>query len=164
MKGSLKISAVCSAALFIFSLAAKAAGDARTKAATAPVPQVAVKLAEKVLSSATSYAEPADTGESVIGHTEFDEFNNINDPLYREGSKELLEQAIVDDSAPKAAVKDAPAKQKIMRDAPADIPAKAARTVPAKNVNEIKSPVFPPKKNRLIKLVPADPVENKSTL
>lgn len=47
-----------------------------------------------------------------ISSTDFDAFSSVNDPLYREGSKELLKQAIKDDGAakpaPKAALRDAP--------------------------------------------------------
>lgn len=106
-----------------------------------------------------------------MGYTEFDYFNNVSDPLYREGTKALLKKAICEDRAPKAVVKKirvpASARQSgppngrrafggkpaLMRDAPADIPAAVKPAF-----------VFPVKKNRLIKLIPADPVKTKSTL
>ena len=162
MKGFLKISASCSVSLFIFTFYAKAAGVPPLPAAFPP--QAPVSLSETVQNPATSYAAPKNAEEPGIGHTEFDEFNNVNDPLYREGSKALLEKAVEEDASPKAAVKKAPVKKNDMRDAPADIPAKSVQPAPVQSVKEIKTPILPVKKNKLIKLIPADPVETKSTL
>jgi hypothetical protein len=164
MKGFLRISAACSASLFIFSVYAKAAGEPVPPTIKASVPALAVKLTEKIQAPATSYMKAPDSEEAAIGHIDFDDFSNINDPLYREGSKVLLEKAIKADNAPKVQVKKTPVKKNLFRDAPADIPAKTAQPATVKSVNENRSPVFPVKKDRLIKLIPADPVENKSIL
>ena len=164
MKGFFRISAACSASIFIFSLYAKAAVKPAASAVKTPVPVAAVKLSEKVQDPATDYTAAPDSEEAAIGHIDFDDFSNISDPLYREGSKVLLQEAIKEDGVPKAPVKRIAVKKSLWRDAPADIPAKAAQPAPVKSENGSKPPVFPAKKNRLIKLIPADPVENKSTL
>jgi hypothetical protein len=165
MKEFLGITAVFSASIFIFLVYAKAASQPVLPPIKTPVPAAAVKSAEKVQAPATSYAETLDSEDDAVGHTAFDEFSIINDPLYREGSKFLLQKAIDEDNAPKAPVKAAPVKKTIWRDAPADIPAKAAQPTQVKSPGETAPPVvLPVKKNRLIKLIPADPVESKSTL
>ena len=176
MKRSLTISAVCSASLFIFLVYARAAVEPAPPAVKTPVPAAAVDPAEKIQGPATSYAETPD-GDSIrnsqlnilspddaVGHTDFDEFSSVSDPLYREGSKALLQKAMDNDKSPKAPVKKAPVKKSLWRDAPADIPAKAAKPASVKGGDGIKSPVFPLKKNRPMKLIPADPVKNKSIL
>ncbi|OGS07863.1 MAG: hypothetical protein A2270_02300 [Elusimicrobia bacterium RIFOXYA12_FULL_51_18] len=161
MKAFLKISAVCSVSLY-----ANAAGAPLPSAIKAPIPKAAVTPGEKIRSSVVSDPGIPKAEEAVIGHTAFDEFSNVNDPLYREGSKVLLQKAIEKDISSEAEVKDTPVnKKRLMRDAPADIPAKAAQPGHEQRVNENKRPVIlPAKKNRLIKLVPADPIQNKSTL
>jgi len=172
----LGISAVCSISFFTFLVCAsakqpadpfsgwKAAGKPVPPAIKPPAPAAAVNPAEKIQEPAASCAETQNSPDAAVGHIEFDEFSSINDPLYREGSKALLQKAIDEDSAPAAPVKNTPVKKELWRDAPADIPAKAATPVLIKDGKGTKSPVFPVKKNRLIKLIPADPVETKSTL
>ena len=164
MKAFFRPAAACAASLFIFQVCAKAAGEPVPSAIKVPAPAPAVSPAQKVLEPATSYAETPDSREDVIGHSEFDEFSSVSDPLYREGSKILLQKAIDEDNSPKAPVKPAPVKKNIWRDAPADIPAKTAPPALIKDNGGTKAPIFPAKKNRLIKMIPADPVESRSTL
>src|SRR3989339_592596 len=155
MKAFVKISVVCSVSLFILSLYDSAAGAPLPPAIKAPIPKATVKLGEKIHRSVLSDPEIPKAEEAVIGHTEFDEFSNLNDPLYREGSKALLQKAMEKDISSKAGMKDTPVNKKhLMRDAPADTPARSAQPAPEKRINENKPPVIlPVKNNRLIKLV-----------
>jgi len=90
---------------------------------------------------------------------DFDALSTVNDPLYREGSKEFLQQvskldAAGPDKAEKPEKKE-PVKE-ALRDAP-NSPAPAAIAEPVK-----VQPVI--KRSRLIKVIPADPVKSKNTL
>jgi hypothetical protein len=101
----------------------------------------------------------------VIGYTEFDGFNNVSDPLYREGSKALLQKALDDDDkSAGTAEKRADAPSGSLRDAPADISDKQQRSPRAGGDGAEKFTVQPLRKNRLIKMVPVDPVNVKSVL
>ena len=89
----------------------------------------------------------------------FDAFNAVNDPLYREGSKEFLKQVSKQDSvtADKAekSEKKTPVKA-ILRDAPnSQAPASVAEPVKVQ-------PVL--RKSKLMKVIPADPVKSNNTL
>lgn len=112
---------------------------------SAPVQTAAVKTAA-LLPPATAQAPVAD-----IGTSDYDAFSAVNDPLYREGSKEFLQQVSAQD-----AVKPEPGKAQapVLRDAPADgaVPA----VVPA------RKPVI--KKLKTKKPVHADPLKVKDTL
>ena len=79
---------------------------------------------------------------SPAGYTDFDAFSSVNDPLYREGSRELLKQAIRED-------KPAGAAKPELRDAPISKDAKPAKRL---------------KRARTRQPVHADPVKEKSTL
>ena len=193
MKRAFKTALFCFIPLFVFSFCALAAGDPRLLTAKSDVRENGVKSGEKFrdasgasvlvgekygakTGSAASEVKAQNGKDGGIGYTEFDDFNNVSDPLYREGSKALLEEAIEEDNAPKTAVKkiSIPAKHPIeaasggklglMRDAPSDIPAVKIQTSKVKAAGENIIPVFPVKKNRLIKLIPADPIKTKSTL
>ena len=181
MKKAFKISVFCLAPLFIFSLYVFSAVDARLLAAKPPVLKIPVKSGEN--SPAAQF--PASAAEAKNGavpgqaapeakvpavkadpkdYTEFDDFNNVSDPLYREGSRVLLKQAADEDLVSGTAVKKTSPKPELMRDAPADIPARSVKPLPAKAGDGNKPVILPVKKDRLMKLVPADPVKNKSTL
>jgi len=182
MKKIFKISFFCLAPLFIFSLYVFSAVDARLLAVKPAVRKDAVKTIEKPQTSSVPALRVVENGGTLSGpavpeikalagkadakdYTEFDDFNNVSDPLYREGSKVLLKQAVDEDLAPAAVVKKTSLKKpELMRDAPADIPATAIRPVPVKAGNENNSPILPVKHDRLMKLVPADPVKTKPTL
>lgn len=63
---------------------------------------------------------------SAAIHTiDFDVFSSIDDPLYREGSRRLLEKAVKEDAPKKAAVKKSgpPKAAPALRDAPISRPA-----------------------------------------
>jgi hypothetical protein len=159
-----------------FSVCALAAGDARIMAEHASSRKTPYAMGEKLQDPATSYMTLGGGEQSSGRRSDFDEFNNVDDPLYREGSKILLKRMIKEDALPKAAVKNSgvPAKQpgrsfsggkpELMRDAPAEILSRPVPMSPMRKLDGDKVPVFPAKKNRLIKLVPADPVKAKSTL
>ncbi|MFA6435362.1 MAG: hypothetical protein WCW52_11785 [Elusimicrobiales bacterium] len=186
-KKCFKSAAFCAAQLFVFSLFTGAAGDLRQLTARpAPVktgitPGSAAGSGVKAGGAASAAKAPAG-GTGGAGYTEFDDFNNVSDPLYREGSKALLKIAIEDDGAPRAAGKEngvpaaartagerprGPAfggKPGLMRDAPSDTPAGSVRPVRMRPGGARTFPIFPAKKNRVKKLAPADPVKAKSTL
>ena len=91
---------------------------------------------------------------------DFDAFSAVNDPLYRESSKEFLQQvskqdAAVADKAEKPARKE-PLKE-VLRDAPNSPAAAAPAAQPAK-----VQPVI--KRSKLMKVIPADPVKSNNTL
>jgi len=175
MKRDLKIAAFCFTPFFVFPFCALAAGDPSLLTVAPSVQREGLTPGEKVR-DASAVSSPiaekdysnAGAADSEVkktkgkvdgrGYTEFDDFNNVNDPLYREGAKVLLKKAIEEDRSPKTG------RPEIMRDAPADIPSATVRPVRIKAEDENKAPIFPPKKNRLIKLIPADPVKSKSTL
>ncbi|MEI7481418.1 MAG: hypothetical protein WCK75_03615 [Elusimicrobiota bacterium] len=175
MKRHLKIAAFYFTPFFVFPFCTFAAGDPSLLTVTPSGQREGLMPGEKVrdasaVSSPVAEKNYSNTGAAASevkkpkgkvdgrGYTEFDDFNNVNDPLYREGSKVLLKKAIKDDLSPKTG------KAELMRDAPADIPSDTVRPVPIKAEDEHKAPIFTPKKNRLIKLIPADPVKSKSTL
>ncbi len=159
----LKAAAVCSIAFFISASDSGAAWDFNFLKAKSSPRKTEADSGEKAR-CAGAVNETAQTDSMAgIGYTEFDGFNNIDDPLYREGAKVLLQKAIEADRV-KAASKDTPARPVVMRDAPADIPAKSVRPVPGGNIDDQKVTVPPLRKNRLIKMIPADPLKEKSIL
>jgi len=175
MKKYSKIAVFCFTPFFVFPFCALAAGDASLLTVSPSTQREVATSGEKVrdasaVSSPIAEKNYANTGavSSEVkktkgkvdgrGYTEFDDFNNVNDPLYREGAKVLLKKAIDEDLSPKTG------RPELLRDAPADIPSATVRPVPIKAEDENKAPIFTPKKNRLIKLIPADPVKSKSTL
>lgn len=108
------------------------AGENVLTALNTPVKEM---IKSELISSTTVQVKTADTGNA-----DFDALSTINDPLYLEGSKELLRQIVKDDAA--KAGKAAP----VYRDAPNSKPASAL------------------KKPRVKKAQPADPVKVKNTL
>lgn len=109
------------------------------------LPAVNLPVITPVTPAPRTLKEPA-TAQARIspaGYTDYDAFSAVNDPLYREGSRELLKQAVKDGAPVKAAPKQE------LRDAPISKGANPARIL--KRV-KIKKPVH------------ADPVKEKSTL
>lgn len=114
------------------------------------------------LSIKTAELAPKATAEIKIQAAEsedFDAFSAVNDPLYREGSKEFLEQVSRQDAVKperkepaKPALRDAPNSP-----APAVVPAAVPAADPVK-----AQPVI--RKSKLMKVIPADPVKAKNTL
>lgn len=90
----------------------------------------------------SSELKQAATSQLRADYIDYDAVS-VNDPLYREGSREMLKQVIKDDEAAKDAQKPA------MRDAPISKDAKPAKAV---------------KKPRVKKPLHTDPVKGKSTL
>lgn len=174
MTGFLMTAAFCFASVFVFTAGVSAAGDSRLLTVKPAARDEKVKPSEKTGEPAAAGVK---TGEAYAG---FDEFNNLNDPLYRDGSKAMLEKANSEDKAAntsagaaskaygqqtaKSAVKAARGKPELMRDAPADLPLKAGRPVSNKNNDAGKTPALRVKKSKSIKIVPVDPVNSKSTL
>lgn len=162
IKISFRTAVLGSVSLFVFLFCAGAAMDSRLPAVRPDVRKDGVKPGDK-LQAASEVKAPNGVADGM-NYTDFDYFSNVNDPLYREGSKALLKKAIDEDNLPKTAVKKTRGKPELMRDAPADTPAARGRTHGTKSGDEYKAPIFPMKKNRLIKMVPADPVKSKSIL
>ena len=116
----------------LFFAGAAAAADNVLLALNPPVKQDALKLS-------TGLTEPATPQARIsAGYGDYDAFS-VTDPLYREGSKEMLKQVLKESEAPKAV-------KPVLRDAPISKPAKAL------------------KKPRVKKPVHTDPVKGKSTI
>lgn len=117
-----------------------------------------VKTELSIKTELASKATAQVNAEAAVSE-DFDALSAVNDPLYREGSKEFLQQVSRQDAAgPDKAekpVKKAPVKE-ALRDAP-NSPAPAAIAEPVK-----VQPVI--KRSRLMKVIPADPVKSKNTL
>ena len=98
---------------------------------------------------------PSATSQAVLepGAGDFDALSAVNDPLYREGSKEFLEQAAGQDEAVRPA-KPAAAAKPVMRDAPADNRATVLDSAPKPALKKLKKD----------KPVHSDPVKAKDTL
>jgi hypothetical protein len=154
MEGSMKVTSalfMAVSAVLFFSGAARAA-DNVLLAVNKPV-KTELSIKTELASAATVQIN---AGAAVSD--DFDALSAVNDPLYREGSKEFLQQvskldAAGPDKAEKPAKKE-PVKE-ALRDAP-NSPAPDAIAEPAK-----VKPVI--KRSRLIKVIPADPVKSKNT-
>ncbi len=137
----------------LFSCGAARASDNILLAVNKPVkPEFSIKTGLAAKATAQVNAEAAVSED-------FDALSAVNDPLYRESSKEFLQQvskqdAPVTDKAEKPAKKE-PVKE-TLRDAP-NSPAPAVIAEPVK-----VRPVI--KRSRLMKVIPADPVKSKNTL
>lgn len=138
-------------AFIIFSGAARAA-DNILLAVNKPVKtELAIKTAE-LAPKAT-----AQINLQAAESADFDAFSAVNDPLYREGSKEFLEQVSKQDAVTDE--KKEPVKT-VLRDAPnspAAVPAAVPAAAPVKAEPMIR-------RSRLMKVIPADPVKAKNTL
>lgn len=104
---------LAASAVLLFSGAARAEGGtllALNKPAQAAVNSNAGEQA--VLPAALKESATAQLKTRIDGYTDFDAFTSANDPLYREGAKELLKQAVKNDAdkknAPAGALRDAP--------------------------------------------------------
>ena len=104
---------LAASAVLLFSGAARAEGGtllALNKPAQAAVNPDA--RGQAVLPAALKEPATAQIRTDVAGYTDFDAFTSANDPLYREGAKELLKQSVRNDaekkSAPAGALRDAP--------------------------------------------------------
>ena len=162
MNRFLKAAAACSAVFFICVSDSGAAWDFSFLRMKAQARQMEAYSGENARSAAADAIAQKDKAAG-IGYTEFDGFNNVDDPLYREGAKAFLQKAMEADKI-KAVSKDVPARPVVMRDAPASIPAKSAQPAQAGSIDADKAIVPPLKKNRLIKMIPADPLKDKSIL
>jgi hypothetical protein len=154
--------AACAAAFLIFSSGAVAAWDFSFLQTKTPSLKTDINNGGNSGAASASVITAQSGPASGTSCADFEGFNSLYDPLYREGSKALLQKALdADKLKPEPC---APVRPSSMRDAPADIPAKTGRPVPALNNGVNNSPVLPVKKNRLIKMIPVDPVKAKSTL
>lgn len=104
---------LAASAVLLFSGAARAEGGpllALNKPVQAAVTPVAAEQA--VLPAALKESATAQIKAGIDGYTDFDAFTSANDPLYREGAKELLKQAVKNDAdkknEPAGALRDAP--------------------------------------------------------
>ena len=104
---------LAASAVLLFSGAARAEGGpllALNKPAQADLNSNAREQA--VLPAALKEPATAQIKTQIDGYTDFDAFTSANDPLYREGAKELLKQAVKNDAekknAPAGALRDAP--------------------------------------------------------
>jgi len=127
---------LAAAAVLCFSGAARA-GESALLALNLPAKPAVNQVTQALKEPATAQARLA-----PAGYTDFDAFSSVNDPLYREGAREMLKQVIKEDKAP------APARQEL-RDAP---------------ISKDAKPGKPLKRAKLKKPVHADPIKGKSTL
>ncbi len=140
---------IAASAVFFFSTAVRAGENILLALNPSVKPAAAVKSAEIILSTA------AQTGAADIGTTDFDAFSAVNDPLYREGSKEFLQQESKQDAVNEAA-KTRPGQA--VRDAP------ASKTARPEAAEKIAKPQQAIKKPKAKKPVSADPLNVKNTL
>ena len=141
-------------AVIVFCGAARAA-DNVLLAVNKPV-KTELSLKTSELASRTT----AQINAEVPASDDFDALSSVNDPLYREGSKEFLQQVSKQDEvkgvkAPEPAKKEQAGKT-VLRDAP-NSPAPAVVPQPVK-----AQPVI--RRSKLMKVIPADPVKSKNTL
>lgn len=159
MEGSMKVTSVffLIVPVVMFFCGAANAADNILLAVNKPV-----KTELLIKTSDLAARTTAQVNAEVPATGDFDALSAVNDPLYREGSKEFLQQVskqddVAADKAEKAEkpVKKEPVKE-ALRDAP-NSPAPAAAAAPAK-----VQPVI--KRSKLMKVIPADPVKSKNTL
>ncbi|MCX5786483.1 MAG: hypothetical protein NTX59_12435 [Elusimicrobia bacterium] len=129
---------------FLFSPAAVSASGDQIKTRTGV-------LFTGLKAPATNYLKLDRTDPAGIAYGDFDEFSNINDPLYREGSKEFLKSSVLSDKAVKTL------KAVTLRDAPAD-PAGLKK----QNPRQKNKPVL--KKRKTVKPLQIDPLKSKNTI
>lgn len=131
-------------AVVIFSAGAFAADGALLALNTAPAQDPGIRTAA-LLPPATAQAPAEEPGV-----TDFDALSAAGDPLFREGAKELLKEAVRQDGLK---AKRGEGAKPVLRDAPADtVPAKAVPAKPAISRPKAKKPVH------------ADPLQVKDTL
>lgn len=133
---------LAASAVVSFAAGAFAADGTLFALNTAPAQEAGIKTSA-LLQPATAQAVLPEPGE-----TDFDALSAAGDPLFREGSKELLKEAARQDDVK---AQEGKASKPVFRDAPADVPA----AVPAKPV------ISRPKAK---KPVHADPLQVKDTL
>ena len=139
-------SLIAVSALFFFLTGANAGEKELLALNIAPAQEPVIKAAA-LLAPATAQAAPE------LKENDYDAFSAVDDPLYREGSKEFLEQAVRQDAVKEGAK---PRQAPVLRDAPADTaPAKVLKT------QDIRPAL---KKLKAKKPVHADPVKVKDTL
>ena len=139
---------IAAAAVLFFCAGAYAADNVLLALNTRATPEIKIQT--------SGLTAPA-TAQAKLGAIETGDFDalSVNDPLYREGSREFLEQVSRQDAV-KPVVK--PAAKPALRDAP--ISKKVPALVPGARVKE--SPAV--KKIRVKKPVRSDPLNIKNTL
>jgi len=103
------------------------------------------------ISSISTELKAQATAQALLGATDFDAFSAVNDPLYRESSKELLKQEIKNDAGKTNAAKES------LRDAPISKEALPGAARPVKVRPLLKKPGAG-------KPLHADPVKVKNTI
>lgn len=131
-------------AVILSAGAARAEGGLLLASNTTGIPPANVISAELKTSATAQFRT------DVPGYTDFDAFSSVNDPLYREGSKELLKQAIKNEADKKVSPRDA------LRDAPISKEALPGAAAPVKIRSAIKKP-------KADKPLHADPVKVNNT-
>lgn len=135
---------LAASAVILFSGAASAGGKV-TLASNTPVKQPVNRISAELKESAT-----AQIRIDVAGYTDYDAFSSVNDPLFREGSRELLKQGIKTDAENKAAAKDT------LRDAP------ISKGLQGGAAGKVKVRTYI-KKIKAVKPLHTDPVKVKDT-
>ncbi len=125
-------------------------GAASVEGRALPALNAPAKTSLEVIPTELKDSATAQIKVIIPGYTDFDAFTSVNDPLYREGSKELLKQIINND----AKKKKAPGET--LRDAPISKEARPGARRPAKTRFSIE-------KTRVGKPLHTDPVKVKNT-
>jgi hypothetical protein len=137
---------LAASAVLFFAAVSHAADKALLALNAVPAQEPAVKEAPLQQAATAQFSVPA------TGETDFDALSAAGDPLFREGSKELLKEAARQDGLKEQKAAPAPAPRDF-RDAPAGKAAVPA-AVPASVIGKPKAK----------KPVHADPVQAKDTL
>ncbi|MHB0995881.1 MAG: hypothetical protein ACYC2I_05880 [Elusimicrobiales bacterium] len=130
-------------AVAFFSAGAFAAEGPLLALNDAPARDTAIKVSA-LLQPATAQAQA-----EAPGITDFDALSAVGDPLFREGARELLKEAVRQDELK---AQEGKAAKPVFRDAPADVPVKAVPARPVISRPRAKTPVQ------------ADPLQVKDTL
>jgi hypothetical protein len=142
-------SLLAASAVVFFACPARAAGNTLLALNTKAAPAV------QVLTSELQAQATAQLKADVDAQNDFDALSEVNDPLYREGSKEFLQQVSKEDAVKnEGAAAPAPA----LRDAPNSVPA-AVKPAPVKAV-----PPAVISKPKAKQPPPLDPVKGSNTL
>ena len=135
---------LAASAVILFSGAARA-GEKITLASNTPVKQSVIPVSAELKGSAT-----AQIRIDVAGYTDYDAFSSVNDPLFREGARELLKQEMKNDAESKVTPKDT------LRDAP------ISKELQSGAAGKVKVRTYI-KKGKAVKPLHTDPVKVKNT-
>jgi hypothetical protein len=152
MKGSFRLVPVFCALVFVFSPAFSA--PAVTQGAGGHDKTTAGLSFGALSGAATGYLKYGSAPATGIDYGAFDEFSNVNDPLFREGAREFLKANSLNDQALKTP------RAPVLRDAPSDRKIKTAgKKLSSRQKNKPAS-----KKRKTVRSPHAGPVKTKNIM